>query len=99
LRATGNLYRSFNGDTLFSSGGTLNPTTIRDNTEDDEGTELSLSDRNRDYPTSLLYSSTPPWWCTQSGAFPSIGAPSYTASTPPNLPATIRRIGTTCTLP
>lgn len=99
VRATGNLYRLWDGDSLFSSGGALNPTTLRDNTEADEGSELSEADRNRDYPESLVYKQVPSWWCLESGTFPGVGAPAYTASTPPNIPAMRVRQGLGCTLP
>ena len=54
------------------------------------------------FPDSLAYSSTPEWWCTQSGTFPNIGSPSDNfgnISSLSRLPAQIRNENGACTPP
>lgn len=55
-----------------------------------------------DFPDSLVYTSAPEWWCTQSGTFPNIGSPSDNFGNPSSLsrlPAQIRNENGACTTP
>lgn len=49
------------------------------------------------FPASLYRTEAPPWWCEESGPFPSIGAMSDAVGSYSRLPAQIRLEGGTCT--
>lgn len=106
VHETGNLWKTDIDARLapYGVGSSANLTTVSPESEAgeaNEGTELSVGDRGRGYPTSLYRTVVPSWWCTQSGTFPNIGAAYQDAEDAPhpNLPAQIRRLGTTCTPP
>ncbi|MFK7897277.1 MAG: hypothetical protein AB8G23_15665 [Myxococcota bacterium] len=53
-----------------------------------------------DFPDSLVYTSAPDWWCSESGSFPNIGAPTdnfSSISSLSRLPAQIAVENGTCT--
>lgn len=93
VRITGNLWRSFDMTPNFSAS---NPESIVVGNSNNVS-EMPSPDRAREFPDSLYRKTIPPWWCAQSGAFPNVGAPHYTATNSANLPAKIRRAGGLCT--